>query len=172
MVRSNIALIGFMCAGKSTVGRVLAARTKKAFVETDALVEERAGMRVADVFARFGEERFRELETQVVALVSEFDETVISCGGGAVLRPENAAALRSSSVVVFLDVSPETVLRRMGPGSRVRPLLDAPDRETRVRDLMVIRQPVYAGTADFTVQTDGIPAEQVVRRIVEEMKRL
>ncbi len=172
MIRSNIALIGFMGSGKSTAGRLLATRRRKTFLETDALVEDCAGMCIADVFNQFGEERFRELEAQVIARVSAAGNAVISCGGGAVLRPENAALLKASSVVVFLDVLPETVLLRIGPGSRVRPLLEGTGREARVRELMAVRHPVYSAAADITVRTDGISVEEVVGRIEEELDRL
>ncbi len=172
MTRTNVALIGFMCSGKSTVGRGLATQVGKSFVETDALVEELAGMRIDDMFAQHGEERFRDLEAQVVAGVVSLKDCVISCGGGVVLRPENVAALRTSAVVVFLEAAPGTVLRRLGPRCRVRPLLDRPDRELRIKELMAERRPIYTAAADIIVQTDGLAVEQVVRRIEERLKQL
>ena len=172
MIRSNIALIGFMGSGKSTAGRLLATRRNKTFLETDALIEDRACMRIEDIFNQFGEERFREFEAQVVAQVSAAADAVISCGGGAVLRPENAALLKASSIVVFLDVLPETVLWRIGPGSRMRPLLEGVDREARVNELMAARRPVYSAVADFTVRTDGVSVDEVVSIIEEELDRL
>lgn len=172
MVRSNVALIGFMGAGKSAVGRALASRKNRTFVETDSLVEQRAGMSIGDIFSRFGEEWFRELESEIISRVTQMTDAVISCGGGAVLREQNVAALKESSIVVFLDVAPETVLQRIGSGSRIRPLLDEPDRESRVRQLIVIRQPLYLSSADIVVQTDAISIEQVVRRVEEELVRV
>ncbi len=172
MAHTNVALIGFMGAGKSTIGRGLAARIGKSFVETDALVEQRAGMTVADIFALRGEELFRDIEAQVVEHVAQLRDCVISCGGGVVLRHENVAALRSSSILVFLDVTPATVLQRLKPGSRPRPLLNTPDQESRVRELMEQRLPAYGAAADITVQTDGLTVEQVVRRIAKRLKQL
>ncbi len=172
MARSNVALIGFMGAGKSAVGRMLAIRTNRSFVETDSLVEEYAEMSIADIFSRFGEERFRDLEAEVVSRVAQMTDTVISCGGGVALREQNVAWLKTSSVVVFLDVTPETVLQRIGPGSKIRPLLDGPDRDSRVRHLMEERQPIYCAAADITVQTDRIPIDQVVERVEEELVRV
>lgn len=171
MARSNVALIGFMGAGKSAVGRALASRTNRTFVETDSLVEQRAGMSIAEIFSRFGEEWFRELESEIISRVTQMTDAVISCGGGAVLREQNVAALKESSIVVFLDVAPETVLQRIGSGSRIRPLLDEPDRESRVRHLIGIRQPVYLSAADIVVQTDAIAIEQVVQRVEDELVR-
>lgn len=167
MARRNIALIGFMGAGKSAAGRALASRTNRMFVETDSLVEERAGMSIAEIFSRLGEEWFRDLEAEIISRVTQMTDTVISCGGGAVLREQNVAALKASSIVVFLDVAPETVLQRIGSGSRIRPLLEGVDRESRVSDLIQSRYPVYLASADSVVKTDGIPIEQVVQRIEE-----
>ena len=171
MHRSNVALIGFMGAGKSTVGRELALRLEKKFVETDTAVERRAGMSVADVFERLGEEHFRELEAAVVREVALFEDSVIACGGGVVLREDNVAALRATSVLVYLDVSPESVLLRVGPRSTVRPLLSGPDREQRVAELMARRRAVYAAAADITVATDGLLVEQVVQAVEERLNQ-
>lgn len=172
MPRTNVALVGFMGAGKSTVGRELAERLGKTFVETDALVERRAGMSVSDVFARFGEEHFRDLEAAVVQEAAQVRDCVIACGGGVVLREENVAALRASSVLVYLEVSPRSVMLRIGPQSTVRPLLSGPDREQRVAELMEQRRAVYAAAADITVATDGLVIEQVVCRVEEHLNQL
>ncbi len=172
MAHTNVALIGFMGAGKSTIGRGLAARLEKSFVETDVLVEQRAGMTVADIFALQSEERFREIESEVVEQAAQMRDCVISCGGGVVLRHENVAALRASSIVVFLDVTPRAVIQRLRPGSRVRPLLDTDDQETRVRELMEQRLPAYCAAADITVQTDGLTVEQILQTTEERLKQL
>lgn len=170
MRRTNVALVGFMGAGKSVVGRVLAARLGKTFVETDSLVEQRAGMSVAEVFARLGEERFREMEASVVREVAGGCDCVIACGGGVVLREENVSALKSSSVLVYLEVSAEAALQRIGPKSTVRPLLSGPDREQRVTELMESRLPVYTAAADVTVSTVGLTIEQVAGEVEERLK--
>jgi len=170
--RTNVAVVGFMGAGKSTVGRELAARLGKTFVETDILVERRAGMSVSDVFARHGEAHFRDLESDVVREAAQSHDCVIACGGGVVLREENVAALKASSVMVYLEVAPQSVLSRIGPQSTVRPLLSGPDRERRVAELMEQRRSAYEAAADVTVATDGLAVEEVVRHVQELLKRI
>ncbi len=170
MPRTNVALIGFMGAGKSTVGRALAARMGKAFVETDALVEERAGMSVAEVFATRGEAVFRDLEAAAVCEAAGRQSCVIACGGGVVLRDENVMALRRSSVLVYLEVSPEAVVRRLGPRSTVRPLLSGPDRARRVNELLQARRPVYESVADITVKVDELSVDGVAAEIQKRLK--
>ncbi len=165
MHRTNVALVGFMGCGKSTVGRELAARSGKRFVETDALVEERVGMPIADIFSQHGEPYFRELESAVVQEVAQLRDCVIACGGGVVLNDANVAALRASAVMVYLEVSPASVLERLGPRSAVRPLLSGPEREQRVVDLMQQRQPIYAAAAELCVPTDGLGVDEVVRTV-------
>jgi shikimate kinase len=167
--RTNVALVGFMGAGKSTVGRELAAKLGKTFVETDLLVEEKAGMLVSEVFAQHGEQSFRDLESAVVRDVSRLRDCVIACGGGVVLREENVAALRVSAVMVYLETSPQCVLERLGPRSAVRPLLSGVEREQRVVELMAEREPIYIASADIVVSTDGLRVDQVTRNVEERL---
>jgi shikimate kinase len=170
--RTNIALVGFMGAGKSSVGRALATRLGKAFVETDALVELEAGMSVAEVFATHGEAHFRELESSVIRQAVGRVDCVIACGGGAVLREENVTALRGSAVLVYLEVSAQSVLQRVDPRSGVRPLLSGPDRAQKAEELLARRRPVYESVADITVSTDGLALDEVVRLIEERLALL
>ena len=171
MLPSNIALVGFMGAGKSTVGRVLAARLGKTFVETDAMVEQRVGLSVAEVFAQRGESCFRELEAQAVLDASQRRGCVIACGGGVVLREDNVVTLKQSCLLVYLDVSASFVLRRLTGQSTVRPLLEGVDRDVRVQELITQRRPVYEAVADITISTDGLAVEQVVRRIQGRLRQ-
>jgi len=167
MERSNVALVGFMCAGKSAVGWRLASRLGKTFVETDSVVERRAGISIADIFARWGEQRFRDLEAEVVQDVSCGTDSVIACGGGVVLRPENVACLKSGAVVIHLVVSPVRVMQRLGRPSEVRPLLSGSERERRVIELLEYRAPFYSSAADLKVDTTELGVGEVVERIVE-----
>jgi shikimate kinase len=162
-----VALIGFMCAGKSSVGRGLADKLGRRFVETDDIIEERAGTTIADIFATRGEEAFRQLESEVVRDVAGLDHAVIACGGGVPLREENVCALRQGAVVVYLDVSPEHVMRRLGPPSEVRPLLSGPDREERAGELLDARRPLYLGAADIVVDSDQLSVHEVVLRVAD-----
>ncbi len=169
MQRSNVALIGFMCAGKSAVGWRLASRLGKAFVETDSLIEGRAGISIAEIFARWGEQRFRDLEAEVVRDVSAGRDSVIACGGGVVLRPENVTCLKSGAVVVHLVVSADSVIERLGSPSDVRPLLSGSTREQRVTELLEQRRPFYTRAAELTVDTAELSVDEVVERVAQSL---
>lgn len=151
----GIVLIGFMGSGKTVVGQEIARRLGRSFVDTDAMVEAAAGMRVAEIFARFGEAHFRSLERDAIASVSTSAgrDTVVATGGGAMLDPENRRRLREIGPIVWLDADAESILARVG-GDTTRPLLRGPDIGARVRALLAEREPAYA-TADHRVDTSG-----------------
>ncbi|RMF77840.1 MAG: shikimate kinase [Nitrospirae bacterium] len=161
----NLVLVGFMGAGKTTVGRLLAARLGWPVVDTDELIEARAGKRIAEIFAAEGEAAFRDLESAVAAELAGLRRTVITTGGGIVERPENRAALRAAGEVVYLRARPETLYGRVR-GSRHRPLLQVADPEARIRELLARRAPLYE-EADRIVDTDGLSLEAVVERILD-----
>jgi shikimate kinase len=160
-------LVGFMGAGKSTVGREAASRLGVPFLDLDASVEEQAGMSVAEIFSSRGEEAFREMERETVRRAVAVPGRVIAAGGGAFADPVSAPLLLSYGPVVWLRVLPETVLARL-EGDRCRPLLSGEDREGRVRELMESRRAAY-GRAHLVVDCDGRTpvevAEEVVRRV-------
>ncbi len=165
MGSKSISLIGFMCAGKSSVGRALAEHLGRSFVETDAVVEERANMSIAEIFASKGEEAFRELESEVVREVCVREDAVIACGGGVPLLDANVVALRDNTVVVYLDVTAEHVIDRLGPPSGLRPLLSGPNREEQARELLAARRPRYVRAADIVVDSDELTVQQVVTTV-------
>jgi shikimate kinase len=158
-----IVLMGFMGTGKSEVGRRLAQRLGRAFVDTDQLVEERTGKRVAAIFADDGEAAFRALERIAVAEAVAGSGAVVAVGGGAVLDPENVRVLRAGGTLVYLTARPEVILRRIGnPASR--PLLKD-DPHGAVTRLLAERGPVYEAAADVTVDTSNQSAAEVVEEI-------
>lgn len=161
--RDNLILCGFMGSGKTTVGRLLAERTGRRFVDTDAAVEAKAGMSVSDYFAAYSEEAFRALETETLADLCKADGQVIALGGGIPVRPENRALLQTGGTVVWLDVTAETVLRRLADDD-TRPLLRGRDRAARVNSLLNERRACYAEAADLTVDANG-SAEEAVAEI-------
>jgi shikimate kinase len=146
----NIVLCGFMGSGKTTVGRLLAEALGMEFTDTDALIERRAGMSVGDIFSRFGEERFRELEAEEAQKLALQGGMVVSTGGGTVLNAGSAQALRAGGVIVCLDVPAEVVSRRLA-GDTSRPLLNVPDRERVLRALYEQRMPLYRAAAQVVV---------------------
>src|SRR5688572_15222440 len=105
----NIALCGFMGTGKSSVGRIVAEQLRFAFLDTDTVIEARAGKTIAEIFSEQGEEAFRELEHRIVKELALRDHTVISTGGGLIVNPENLASLKEHALVVCLWASPETI---------------------------------------------------------------
>lgn len=164
---NTITLCGFMGCGKSTVGRLLAARTGRQFVDMDAYIEEQAGMTVSEIFAAHGEADFRRREREACAALAQQTDLVIAAGGGALTFAENAAALRQNGAVVLLSVLPETVLARLD-GDTTRPLLMRADKETAVRELFAARLPLYQAAATHTVNGELAPPA-VVRNILETL---
>lgn len=168
MDRQNMILIGFMGAGKTSVGEELAGRFGKTLIDTDRMIEERAGMSISDIFAVQGEEAFRRLETEVLEqLISEASGEMISVGGGLPLREENRKLLKKLGTVIYLRVRPETVLARL-KGDTTRPLLQGDDVEEKVNSLLSKRGPIYEMAADRIISVDGRSVEQIADAIIEE----
>lgn len=159
----NIVLTGFMGTGKSTVGRRLAERLGRPFVDTDALIEQRHGP-IAAIFAEHGEAHFRALEREVAAEVAKRRGTVVATGGRMLLDPVNEAALSASGVIVCLHASVEALVARLAGEAEDRPLLRGPDPAARIRDLLAERA---AGYGRFLqVGTDGLDPDQVADAVL------
>ncbi len=163
--RGGAVLIGFMGAGKSSVGRVVARLLGAEFVDLDARIESAAGRSVREIFASRGEGVFRDMEKKAIREAVSVPGRVIAAGGGAFLDPANRVLLKGYAPVVFLDVSPETVIARLSRDAS-RPLLQGGDREAKVRELLALRRPSYE-EADFAVDTDGLTVAQVARRVID-----
>lgn len=162
-----IFLVGFMAAGKTTIGRLLAAETGLPLVDTDELIEARAGRPISEIFAIHGEQAFRDLESEVLAQVACGPPALVATGGGIMERPANVDIMRRSGPIVWLRVSAEEVLSRT-EGDATRPLLSVPDREARVRELLARRDPLYA-QADLIVDTSGRAPRQIAREVREAL---
>ena len=157
-------MIGFMGTGKSTVGRMLAEQLGKPLIDIDQHIEETEKRKINDIFKKEGEPYFRALEKKAVRWASGKKGVVITTGGGAVIDPENTAALKEGGVLVALLAAPETVFKRIR-NSRHRPLLKGDDMLSEIKRLMEIRKPYY-DKADYKFETDGLTSAQVVERIV------
>ena len=164
-MKKNLVLTGFMGAGKSTVGRLLAEKLNLRYVDTDAEIERRAKMSIAEIFEKHGEAYFRELERRVVEEVSELEGCVIVTGGGVVLNRENISNLRRKGVIVYLHAEPEVIYRRLHNDSS-RPLLRVENPLSRIRELMEQRAPYYA-EHDYSVDTSELSVEQVVEEVAK-----
>lgn len=163
----NIVLCGFMASGKTTVGRALAERLDRRFLDIDSLVEEESGMAVTEIFERDGETAFRELERAAIARYSGRSGLVIALGGGAVLDSRNTGAVRRNGVVYWLKVSPGDVVSRADT-SGGRPLL--PGGIAEIGELLMSREEAYALAADVIVETGGKSAAEVAREVLEDFR--
>ena len=163
--KGNIALIGFMGSGKSTVSAFLQEKMGMDAVDTDRMIVEREGMSIDRMFEQFGEEYFRSCESAVIAGIQNRTRTVISCGGGAVLRPINVENLKKAGCIVLLTASPETVLERV-KDSDERPILKGNKNVPFIAALMEKRRDAYEAAADVVVNTDGKTVEEICNEII------
>ncbi len=162
----NITLVGFMGAGKSSVGRQVASVLRFTFLDTDHVIEARAGKPIKAIFEQDGEPAFRELESRVVAELTQRHKTVISTGGGLPMGPGNLDSLKTHSLVVCLWASPEKLFERV-EGHSHRPLLNEPDPMTKIRSLLEIREPYYR-QADVLVNTEMRTIQEVAAQVVHQ----
>ena len=163
-----IALIGFMGSGKSEVGRLLAARLERSFVDLDRKIEERAKTSVAEIFAAKGETYFRRLEDAVLAERPLNGAEIVACGGGVVLSAANRRRLRQNAMVVWLSAPLDVCLSRAAEDPR--PLLAGPDVRHRAAEMLARRLPLYAETADLVIDAGAQPPAAVAEKIADEIR--
>ncbi len=164
----NITLCGFMGTGKSSVGRLAAEVLHFDFLDTDAVIEARAGKPITQIFAEGGEPAFRALEKDIVKELTARKRTLISTGGGLVVNPENMASLKEHSMVICLRASPESIWARVKNQSH-RPLLNEPDPLARIRALLAERAPAYR-QADALVNTDIRSLREVAQQVIHQYR--
>jgi shikimate kinase len=149
-----LVLVGLPGSGKSTVGRQLARRLDIPFLDSDHAIEQRLGCSIREYFERQGEERFRDVETEVLAQLVQQAHGVLSTGGGSVLREQNRDLLRQSGQVFYLYASPQEVFRRLR-NDQNRPLLQVADPQLRLRELFEVRDPLYRAAAHYVIECPG-----------------
>lgn len=164
----NISLIGFMGAGKSTVGPILAKKLKKKFVELDSEIEMEMGISVSEIFTMFGEDYFRRIEKRMLKRILFRRGVVVSCGGGVVLDKENRALLKERSVVIWLDISEDEVVRRLA-GDKNRPLL-AGDFKRNIPNLLKDRFIFYEETFDIRIDVNSMDVDRIVSAILTKIE--
>ena len=169
-MKTSIALIGFMGTGKTAVGKALAERLGKEFVELDALIERKVGRTIPEIFQQAVEMGFRELEIEVTKEVSKGRNLVIACGGGLVLNKINIDRLRQQSRMVYLTTSPEVILKRVSGKSGERPLLKIAGRELNIREVLAFRKPFYERAADIIIDTAKLDIDAVSKQIISKLK--
>ena len=165
----NIFLIGFMGSGKSSIAAGMKRRYGMQVVEMDEELSERAGMSIPEIFERFGEAYFRDLETEYLKDIQKKSDQVISCGGGIVLRPENVQIMKKQGAVVLLKASPETVLKRVEKNDD-RPLLRGKKNVESIGELMEQRRERYEAAADLVIETDGRCVDEICTEIKKKLE--
>jgi shikimate kinase len=161
----NIFLIGFMGAGKSTVARHLQKRLKMNLAEMDERIEKEQGMTIPEIFEKYGESRFRDLESELILTIGKEGNTIVSCGGGVVVRPENIEYMKKNGRVFYLKTSPETVYNRVKDSTN-RPILNGNMNVEYIAGLMEKRRALYEGAADVTITTDGKSVDEITDEII------
>jgi len=166
---SNIVITGFSGTGKSLVAREIAGQLGRDFIDTDAEIVKLAGKPIAEIFQQDGEEKFRELEREVIKRASRRSHKVIATGGGAIVDPQNHAQLARNGFIVCLDAKPETIYQRLfqegSHGSEIRPLLEGDNSLERIRQLKAQRQPYY-DDVDLVINTDNLSISEVAKEVI------
>ncbi|MDR0441084.1 MAG: shikimate kinase [Candidatus Accumulibacter sp.] len=166
----NIYLVGLMGAGKTTIGRSLAKRLEMRFLDTDKEIESRTGVTIATIFEIEGEEGFRKRESRIVQETAAQNGCVVATGGGSVLREENRVAMRESGFVVYLNVTPATLLERTRHDKK-RPLLQVADPLSRLTQLFAMRDSLYRTVADIVVEEERMSAQGILQHLLKELSK-
>ena len=164
-------LIGFMGAGKTTVSDYLSTMFAMEIVEMDQVIAEREEMSIPDIFATYGEEYFRSLETKLLKELQTGKNCIISCGGGAALREENVVEMKKNGRVVLLTASPETIYERV-KDSDDRPILNGNKNVDFIADMMEKRREKYEAAADVVIQTDNKTILQISEELITKLMEL
>lgn len=167
-IKNNIFLIGFMGAGKSTIAAELTKELGMQRIEMDQMIVEQQNMPISEIFDKFGEEYFRNIETDLVRELTDKKQMVVSCGGGIVLRDENAKLMKESGAIVLLTATPETIYERV-KNSTERPILNGNMNVEYISSLMDQRKERYFAVADYVVTTDGKSAKEICAEIIEKL---
>jgi shikimate kinase len=167
----SVVLVGMMGVGKSSIGRRLAARLGIAFVDADTEIEKAAGMSISDIFARHGEADFRSGEARVIARLLESGPQVLATGGGAFMNESTRAAIKSKGVSIWLSADFDVLVRRIAKRKNDRPMLQTEDPAETLRQLLKVREPIYA-LADLAIQSREGPHDTIVGEIVTALAAL
>ena len=167
----NIVLIGFMGAGKSTISEFLKTAFAMDVIEMDQIIAEREGMSISDIFEVYGEQYFRDLETNLLIEMQSRTNVVISCGGGTPMRECNVAEMKKNGRVVLLTAKPETILDRV-KDSHDRPLIENNKTVPFIADLMEKRREKYEAAADIIIETDGKDELQICEELITRLMEL
>ena len=175
MLKDSIALIGFMATGKSIIGKALKEHlgNNYTFIETDVFIVERAGKSIPKIFSEDGEALFREYELEACKQAVQLKKSIISCGGGVVLKKENIEVLKQTCQMVLLTATPAVIYKRaMGEGKENRPIINKEEPFKEIEKLLRYREPYYKSAADFIIDTTEKSVERIVDEILRQTKLL
>jgi len=168
----NIVLVGYRCSGKSAVGKMLAKRLDKGFVDTDALIEETEGSAIESMVEKKGWDYFRQVEKKIVETVSSKDNLVIATGGGVVLYESNIKNLKENGTVIWLKADVNILKQRMDKdlnSGQIRPSLTGEDPVEEIRKVLKIRNPLYQRAGDLEVDTGSSTIQEVADMIIDNI---
>ena len=164
----NIALIGFMGTGKTSVGRLVAEQLRFDYLDTDEMIQAATGKTISDIFKTDGEKKFRDWEEQIIEKISARTKTVISTGGGLPTNPKNLASLKSHALVACLWASPEKIWERVKNQTH-RPLLHDENPQKKIRELLAAREPFYK-QADVLLNTEVRSLREVAQQVIHQFR--
>lgn len=162
----NIILSGFMGSGKTTLAKLLAEKLDMKYVDIDEYIQEKSSLKISQIFDLYGEGKFRELETEAAKEIGQKDNYIIATGGGTLLNSENVNSLKSNGTIVFLDVTVDTVLRRLSNDTS-RPLLNSSNKENAVSVLLQGRLPIYKASADISFDANSDDTEKKANDLIK-----
>ncbi len=165
----NVVLIGYRCAGKSTVGRAVADKLHAEFIDCDDFIEAKTHLSIREIFELCGESYFRTLEAEAIAELTRLDGRILATGGGAILRYKNIQTFKRNGLVFYLDIGADVAYERIRKDAQTaarRPSLTGKDLLTEIREQVAMRRPYYLNAADYTIQADERPVEEVVGEVV------
>lgn len=165
----NIFLVGLMGAGKTTVGRALARKLNKQFIDSDHEIETRTGVSIPLIFEIEGEASFRQRESEVIRDLTARSDIVLATGGGAILKSENRDYLKTRGTVIYLRASVNSILQRTSHDKN-RPLLQTENPRERIEQLAREREPYYRDVADFIVETGRPNVQLLVQTIISQLE--
>jgi len=169
MKKSNIALIGFMGSGKTTIGRILSEKLNMKFYDMDSIIEKKAGMKIKKIFSKYGEDYFRFIEGSITSEISKKESSVISTGGGIIKKTINIKNLKKNGIVIYLKTDLSNVLKRIA-GCKNRPLFNEANLNETIK-LYNSRKNLYKKSADITIITGNRNINKIVDLIIKSLKR-
>lgn len=166
----NIILIGIGGSGKSTIGKLLAKKLGNTFMDTDTMVEDKLKMTIPNIVEKFGWDKFRDFESQIIDTICKLDNTVISSGGGVVIRDENISKMKVNGTFIWLKANIDTLVERIGDGKN-RPIFTSSKYiKYELKQIYSGRKKLYTKASNYIINTDNKTPQQIVTEIISYLK--